>query len=286
PGDDHGRGSAGLLEGQQRQACAPAAGPCPPQAGDHAASSGPACARRAVRSRSHDRVRPDSLQRRRGSMIFLDYPQGSPEWLQARAGVITASRFADARSRLTKTCKSGKPGDPSTAAIRYAWTVAMERVAGKPVDSSFETWQMRRGVDLEPAARVAYEARTGFMVQESGLVLTDDSVFGYSTDGFVEDDGMVEIKCPASCDKLGAIWGHPEEAESEYIDQINGGLWITGRKWCDLIVYCPWLEPVGKELFIKRIERDDDAIDELAEEMWQFHLLASSHEQVFRQKVA
>lgn len=219
-------------------------------------------------------------------MIFLDYPQGSPEWLQARAGVITASRFADARSRLTKTCKTGKPGDPSTAAIRYAWTIAMERVAGKPVDSSFETWQMRRGVDLEPAARMAYEARTGFMVQESGLVLTDDSVFGYSTDGFVEDDGMVEIKCPASCDKLGAIWGHPEEAETEYIDQINGGLWITGRKWCDLIVYCPWLEPVGKELFVKRIERNDDAIDALAEDMWQFNLLASSYEQVFRQKVA
>lgn len=219
-------------------------------------------------------------------MIFLDYPQGSPEWLQARAGVITASRFADARSRLTKTCKTGKPGAPSTAAIRYAWTIAMERVAGKPVDSSFETWQMRRGVDLEPAARMAYEARTGFMVQESGLVLTDDSVFGYSTDGFVEDDGMVEIKCPASCDKLGAIWGHPEEAEAEYIDQINGGLWITGRKWCDLIVYCPWLEPVGKELFVKRIERNDDAIDALAEDMWQFNLLASSYEQVFRQKVA
>jgi hypothetical protein len=219
-------------------------------------------------------------------MIFLDYPQGSAEWLQARAGVTTASRFSDARAKLTKASKSGKAGDPSGAAIKYAWTIAMERIAGKPLDDTFETWQMRRGNELEPSARVAYEARTGYIVEESGLVLTDDQLFGYSTDGFVEQDGMVEIKCPAACDKLGSIWAHPEEAEAEYIDQINGGLWITGRKWCDLIVYCPWLEPVGKELFIKRIERDEDVIDALVQDLWQFQQLTSQYEQILRKEAA
>lgn len=219
-------------------------------------------------------------------MIFVDYPQGSPQWLQERAGVITASRFSDARAKLTKASKSGKAGDPSGTAIKYAWTIAMERIAGKPLDDTFETWQMKRGSELEPMARMAYEARTGYIVEESGLVLTDDRLFGYSTDGSIEQDGMVEIKCPAACDKLGSIWARPEEAEAEYIDQINGGLWITGRKWCDLVVYCPWLEPVGKELFIKRIERDEDAIDALERDLWQFQQLASQYEQILRKEAA
>lgn len=219
-------------------------------------------------------------------MIVLNLIQGSDEWLTARAGVITASRFSDARGKLSKASKNGKAGDPNGDAIKYAWTLAMERIAGKPLDDTFTTWQMKRGTELEPQARIAYEGRFPCLVEESGLVLTDDRLFGYSTDGFVDGDGMVEIKCPAACDKLGAIWSNPETAADEYIDQINGGLWITGRKWCDLIVYCPWLEPVGKELFVKRITRDDDAIEELEADLVEFSRLVSKFEELLRKEAA
>ncbi len=219
-------------------------------------------------------------------MIVLNLIQGSDEWLQARAGVITASRFSDARAKLTRASKNGKAGDPSGEAIKYAWTIAMERVSGKPLDDTFVTWQMKRGTELEPQARIAYEGRFPCMVEESGLVLTDDRLFGYSTDGFVDDDGMVEIKAPAACDKLGTIWTDPEHAADEYIDQINGGLWITGRKWCDLIVYCPWLESVGKELFVKRITRDENAIEALESDLMDFARLASKYEELLRKEAA
>lgn len=218
--------------------------------------------------------------------ILVEAPQGSEEWLAARAGVITASRFADARSKLTRASKAGKAGDPSGKAIEYAWQVALERIAGQPVSASFETWAMRRGSELEPEARMAYEMQTGLLASEEGLLLADDRVFGYSADGLVGDDGLIEIKCPANCQKIGDIWSHPETATSEYIDQIMGGLWLTGRQWCDFIMYCPWLEPVGKALFIKRVERDEQYIAELEADLVRFKALVDEYETILREKAA
>lgn len=219
-------------------------------------------------------------------MKYVNCTQGSDAWHLARAGLITASRFSDARSKLKKSSGNGKPGDPSGAAIEYAWAVAIERVAGKPIGDVFETWQMRRGTQLEPHARMAYESATGNIACESGIALTDDGLFGYSSDGLVSDDGMIEIKCPAAYQKIGNTWANPEHAADEYIDQIMGGMWITNRKWCDLVIYCPSLEPVGKETFIKRIDRDDDYIEELEADLWQFKLLVDQYEAKLREKAA
>ncbi|MEJ1933730.1 lambda exonuclease family protein [Nostoc sp. NIES-2111] len=241
-------------------------------------------------------------------MIVLNYPQGSQDWLQARCGVITASRFSDAISTtggLTQqqqtyvnAIKAGKseasamlaagykaapraeavdmalsgvdPSKPSEKAIKYAWLIAMETISREPLDDTFVTYAMTRGRELEPRARSVYEHRTGAWIEEVSLILTDDSRFGYSADGFRDNDGLIEIKCPLAADKVGEVWQHPETAHLEYIDQINGGLWITGRKYCDLIVYCPWLAPVGKDLFVKRIHRDESAIEELESRLVRF----------------
>jgi hypothetical protein len=253
-------------------------------------------------------------------MIFVECEQGTEAWLRARAGVCTASRFKDARAKtggldekqaayvdaikrgadeatarvvagykaapraevITRALQGLPVTEPADPAIKYAWTIAMEHIAGEPLDDTFVTWQMRRGTRLEPDAREAYEIHTGAVVLEAGIVLTDDRLFGYSTDGFVGSDGMVEIKCPAACDKLGEIWTNQDHAEDEYIDQINGGLWITGRKWCDLIVYCPWLEPVGKELFIKRIHRNENAIQSLEDDLMAFKAMVDRFEAQMR----
>lgn len=210
-------------------------------------------------------------------MIVLNHPQGSEDWLQARCGVITASRFSDARKKLTKASGDRKAGDPHGDAIKYAWTVAVETIARQPLDDTFVNYAMRRGRDLEPQARAVYEARTGAWIEGVSLVLTDDQRFGYSADGFRDDDGLIEIKCPLSAEKLGEVWAHPELAHLEYLDQINGGLWITGRKYCDLIVYCPWLAPVGKDLFVKRIHRNDDAINALESDLLGFMKLVDAN---------
>ncbi|MEJ5151210.1 lambda exonuclease family protein [Comamonas sp. MYb396] len=253
-------------------------------------------------------------------MITLNYPQGSDDWLRARTGVCTASRFSDARQRIgglteqqrtyvdalkaglpelearTKAGYKAKPSagsiskalagertdEPGSEAVKYAWLIAMETISGTPLDDSFVTYAMRRGRELEPQARMIYETRTGALVEEVSLILTEDSRFGYSADGTVDSDGLIEIKCPMACDKLGQVWANPESAHLEYIDQINGGLWITGRQWCDLVVYCPWLESVGKDLFIKRIFRDEDAIEELESDLVEFLHMVDANLNILR----
>jgi hypothetical protein len=201
-------------------------------------------------------------------MKLIQCEQGSEAWFRSRAGVITASKFADAISTL-------KDGSPSQASKDYAYRVAVERIYGETTEDTFVTWEMRRGTELEPYARIAYEARTGNLAQESGVVLTDDGLFGYSTDGLVDDDGLIEIKSPNSARKLVEMWETGDL--SEYEHQIQGGMWITGRKWCDFIMYAPQLEPVGKHLYIKRIERDDNFIEAMESKLWEFARRVQSH---------
>jgi len=210
-------------------------------------------------------------------MVFIDCSQGSPEWLQARCGVITASKFKDACDKL----KSGKP---SAKAILYASQVAMERVTGKPNDEQFVTWQMKQGTEREPMARLEYESRTGNLATESGIVLTDDRMFGYSSDGYVGEDGIIEIKSLASAEKIISMWR--DRNFEDYIHQIQGGLWISGRKWADFVMYAPDLECVGKHLFYQRVERDESFIEQLEIDLMQFAALVAENEAVLRQHAA
>ena len=194
-------------------------------------------------------------------MIFIDCEQGSQEWHAARAGAITASKVREALETL-------KNGQPSAKSATYAAQVAVEIVSGTPVDEGFNSWQMRRGVELEPDARMSYEARTGLLASESGVVLTDDRRFGYSTDGLVGDNGLIEIKCLVSAEKLIAMWDTGDL--SEYMHQMQTGMWITGRQWCDFVMYAPQLAPVGKDLFLRRVPRDERFIEKMEDGLMEF----------------
>lgn len=193
------------------------------------------------------------------SCIHLVAPQGSDEWFNGRRGAITASMFAECRKRL----KSGpNKGDFSQAAKDYAFKLAVERISGELLEEpQFDPWQARRGRELEPEARLAYEERNGVLVDETGLALTEDRLFGASVDGLVSDDGSVEIKCFLAPSKLAPIILSNDIGDC--MDQVQGGMWITGRKWADFVLYCPALSCVNKHLNIIRIERNDDYISEM-----------------------
>lgn len=214
-------------------------------------------------------------------MIIVNCAQGSETWHQERAGVITASMFCDARAKL----KSGpSKGEPTAKAQDYAFRLAVERISGSPLDGGFETWQMRRGHDLEPEARMEHEAQTGLIVTQVGLVKTDDGAFGASADGFIGEDGGSEYKCFLAPEKLRSF--HIDNDASEIMDQVQGCMWITGRKWWHVGMYCPALESVGRQLWWKEFQRDDDYIEKLEEDMWQFKLLVDEYEQKLRSKSA
>lgn len=214
-------------------------------------------------------------------MIVIECEQGSAEWHQARAGCITASMFSVARQRL----KTGpNKGDYAAAAKDYAFRLAVERISGQPLDEGFETWQMRRGHDLEPQARAEHEAQTGLIVQRAGFVLTDDRMFGASADGLIDHDGGAEYKCLVAPDRLRDVLIRGDL--SDFIDQIQGCMWISGRKWWHFGLYCPALAPVGKQFFYRRVERDDEHIDAMEADLVRFAALVAEYEGELRKGAA
>lgn len=206
-------------------------------------------------------------------MIYVECEQGTQEWHAARCGVITASKFRDATEKTAK-------GLPTAKRRLYSAQVAVERISKEPCGEVFNSWQMKRGQEIEPDARMAYEGATKNMATESGVVLTDDRLFGYSTDGFVGQDGMIEIKSLVGAEIVIEMWD--KEDMSEYMHQMQGGMWITGRKWCDFVMYCPQLASVGKSLFLRRVMRDDKFIDEMVLELADFEKSVSRNESILR----
>ncbi len=181
------------------------------------------------------------------------FDQRSEEWLMVRTGKITASRMVD----VMNVTKAGAPG---AGRLRYFYQLVSERIAGEPAPG-IQTWAMRRGAELEPFARAEYELITGSSVIEVGFVehLLMPSA-GASPDGFVGDDGLIEIKCPETHTHL--MVADSGEAPEAYLDQMQWQMACTGRQWCDFVSYDDRL-PFPASLFIRRVARDDRRIAEL-----------------------
>lgn len=206
-------------------------------------------------------------------MIVYTDPQGTDAWLESRRGVITGSRCKDARDKL-------KSGQPSKASTLYAMDTARERCGGR-VLPTYANAAMRMGTEQEPLARAAYETETGRVAIESGFITTDDGKFGVSVDGLVDTHGMVEIKTMVSSDTL--FTAVVQRDFSAYIDQINMAMWLLGRKWCDLILWAPDLEDIGRHITIIRIDRDDNAIDALESDLLAFDKIVEGYRKQLEQ---
>lgn len=188
--------------------------------------------------------------------------QGTPEWLDARKGVITASRFRDCRDKL-------KNGGPSKSCLTYAMDVARERFGGS-VMPTFTNAAMKLGSEQEPIARLAYEKSRGAFVEEAGFICTDDRLFGVSIDGRVDADGLWECKTLVSSDTL--FTAVVDGDVSSYIDQCNGAMWLLGAKWVDLHL---WVADLPSLSQIIRIKRDDDTIQALEDDLMSFERMVS-----------
>lgn len=201
-------------------------------------------------------------------MIHHNHEQGSEAWLAARKGCITGSRFKDCRDKL-------KSGAPSKACITYAQDTARERIGGI-VPAKFQNAAMRTGQEQESVARMRYERQTGNLVDEVGFFTTDDGLFGLSPDGLIDDDGVLEIKTMVSSDTL--FTAVADGDISAYMDQCLGYLWLLGRQWVDLTLWCPDLN----HMVIKRINRDEDAIEALEADLMAFAKLVTLYETTLR----
>ena len=183
-------------------------------------------------------------------MKVITAEQGSPEWLAARAGKVTASMISNVLAK------------PETAAFRdYQAQIVAELLTGKPQGNDFTNAAMEFGTENEPFARSAYEVSRGIMVDEVGLVLhpTIDRA-GASPDGLVGSDGLVEIKCPKVATHLAYICAGV--VPTKYRNQMLWQMACTERGWCDFVSFRPDL-PEHLQLFVIRFQRDEAKIKEL-----------------------
>ena len=185
--------------------------------------------------------------------------QGSPEWFLQRLGKVTASRVADV---IAKT-KTGY----STSRENYLIELALERLTGARQES-YTNGAMQWGTDTEPLARAAYEAHTGFMVDEVAMLPHPTiAMAGASPDGLVEPKGQIEIKCPNSATHAKTLLS--KKPDAKYITQMQWQMACTGRDWCDFASYDPRF-PEHLRLCVIRVERDAEMIADLEKEVVSF----------------
>ncbi|MCR4332283.1 MAG: YqaJ viral recombinase family protein [Sulfuricaulis sp.] len=161
-----------------------------------------------------------------------DVDQRSEAWFALRCGVPTASEFS---KLITST------GEPSKSASGYALTLAGEMFAGKPLESWEGNLWTERGNELELAAIQLYEFTNEATTQQVGFVTHDTIEAGCSPDRLVGDDGLLEIKCLKPERHIEAIvyFQKHGRCKPDYVQQTQGQLLITGRKWVDLYFYSP-----------------------------------------------
>ena len=190
-------------------------------------------------------------------MKVLSMPQGSPEWLAARAGKVTASRINDVMASKT------------TAAYRdYRAQIVAEILTGQPQESGFTNAAMQWGTEQEKFARAEYEMACDWTVDEIGIVLHPTIERGAaSPDGLVSTNGLVEIKCPKTATHLQTLVD--KKQPRQYENQMLWQMACTNREWCDFVSYDPRL-PEDLQLFVHRFDRDDKRIEEIEAAVTQF----------------
>lgn len=185
--------------------------------------------------------------------IFDDIEQGTPEWLEMRRGIVTASYVGHF---LT----GGGAASRSKTAENAMLTIIAERLTGR-MEHIPTTRDMERGTWNEPFARDLYAEHFGVEVEQTGFMTEDKWGFtiGYSPDGLVGDDGLIECKSRRQQRQVATILDGKVPAEN--MAQIQCGLLVSGRAWCDYISFSE-----GCPLFVTRVT---------PEEHWQTSILTA-----------
>ena len=186
--------------------------------------------------------------------IYTNYEQGTPEWFLSRVGVPSASVF-------DKIVTS--KGELSKERDSMLFKLAGERVLGKQ-EPTYQNDAMIRGSLLEPEARQVFEMIMELEVNQCGFVYYDERKDrGCSPDGLIGDDCGIEIKCPLIATHIGYLLSG--KLPTKYFQQVQGSLYVTGRKHWFFMSYYPGLSPL-----IIKVSRDERFIEKLHEELDKF----------------
>lgn len=200
-----------------------------------------------------------------------EYQQGSIQWLEARAGIPTASCFKNLITPGFKP-RAWTTEMPNT----YLASLLSEWWSGRPAPS-FNFVEGDLGHILEDEAKPYYTMTTGQEIQNVGFVTTDDGRIGCSPDGLIGEDGGLEVKCPEARTHVKYLLDG--EVPDDYLLQVHGSIYVTGRPWWRFLSYrrnYPHLliqvnrndtimEVIDEALqdFLERFERGKERLQEL-----------------------
>lgn len=171
-----------------------------------------------------------------------DFDQGSVQWAAQRCGMLTASQMDLILTPTLKVANNDKQRG-------HVYELLAQRIT-KNVEPQYVSDAMLRGEDEEIAARELYSEKYA-PVTQCGLITNDSFGFtlGYSPDGLVGDDGLIEVKSRRQKFQMQTII--EGVLPIEFALQIQTGLLVSSRKWCDFISYS-----AGMPMFVFRVEPD------------------------------
>ena len=186
-------------------------------------------------------------------MMFENIEQQTPEWYEVKIGKVGASRLSDVMAE-------GKNGKPSATRANYMYELLTARLTGE-YQQTYQSPEMLRGIELEAEARRQYEIVTFNEVKKIGWIAHPEiDMCGCSPDGLVDDDGLIEIKCPNTKTHLETVL-HGKIARS-YMLQMQWQMECSGREWCDFVSYDPRL-PENIQMCIIRVDKKQEVIDSI-----------------------
>lgn len=202
-----------------------------------------------------------------------DVIQGSEPWLQMRCGKLCASEM-----KLILTEKTLKASDNDKTRT-HIYELLFQRLTGY-VEPQYVSDAMLRGQADEIYARAAYEEHFA-PVAEVGFITNSRWGFtiGYSPDGLVGDDGLIECKSRAGKYQVQTI--AEGEVPGEYMLQLQTGLLVSERKWIDFISYSG-----GLPMFVKRVEADPLIQDAILSAATSFEAKLAEKEREYRATLA
>lgn len=169
---------------------------------------------------------------------YYDIVQGTDDWLRLKQGVLSAS--------ILKNVITPSKLKLSTAApARLFYDDILSQRIDETIQHNYMSFNMMRGLEDEPYAVAQYEKEYHCEVRHCGFIVNTRLGFplGYSPDALVGDDGLVEIKSREPKYQVKTILDHiagrtKEIVPGEFMIQIQTGLYVSDRKWCDFISFC------------------------------------------------
>jgi len=192
---------------------------------------------------------------------IVETEQRSQEWFDARLGRVTGSKAGAVWNKTSKGLRTAEWK-------KYQDQLLAEMLTGASADDVFQSFEMQRGIDLEPVARRATAKKLGLQIRETGFLAHREVLAGASLDGDINDfQAIVELKCPRTTTHL--LYIEEKGLPDQYMGQILHQLWVSGAETIFFASFDDRLPP-HLQLFVCERKAKDLPLAEYEKDLLEF----------------